>query len=279
MKTKLTFAKRFELKYHFPFIEAKTEEIGADLKGSEFLPETGLATCKRHIWVAKTVLRCLKAFKFVQDEAPQVFGTTNLDDMTIATSRNAHTILQIRAAQHYFTNPDRSKEDFPVHAFYKARAQYVSALRAIFSEGHSHCQSLLALSWVDDFLNFDITLSKYSKTKILILDISANGMRLLQWDQFERMEQFVHGNLIRQNSAMKCMRSVFLGTAPDISSSATPVSRCAERQSAASTSSADPMVCKSYKLQPRTAPSASRPPVQYRELRVTRIPKRRTRSV
>lgn len=37
-KTTLTVAKTMELEFSFPFIEAKTEDIEADLKGSSFLP-------------------------------------------------------------------------------------------------------------------------------------------------------------------------------------------------------------------------------------------------
>lgn len=171
LKTMLTFAKTFELEYGFPFIEAKTEDIGADLKGSNFLPRASLATCKRHIRVAKTMLRCPEALKFVQDDAPDVFGATHLDDKTLATSRSADTLLLLRAAQHYLQNPDRPKGEFPVHEFYKAGARYVSALRALFSIVRSHNQSLFASSGFDGFLDFEITLSKSSKSKIKVLDV------------------------------------------------------------------------------------------------------------
>lgn len=51
----LTFAKTFKLLYVLPFIEANTEDIGADGKGSIILPKASLATCQRHIYVAKTM--------------------------------------------------------------------------------------------------------------------------------------------------------------------------------------------------------------------------------
>lgn len=47
LKTMLKFAITFELEYGFPFIEANTEDIGADLKRSKLLPGAILATCKR----------------------------------------------------------------------------------------------------------------------------------------------------------------------------------------------------------------------------------------
>lgn len=47
------------------------------------------------------MLRCPEALKFVQDEEPEVSGAAHLDDSTLATSRNADTLLLLCAAQHY----------------------------------------------------------------------------------------------------------------------------------------------------------------------------------
>lgn len=95
-------------------------------------------------------------------------------------------------------NVDRRNDKFPVHAFYKAKAQYVSAFRARLSEVRSHNQFLFASFGFDGFLDFEITFSNPSRTKNKILDVIANEMRLLRWDQGERVEQFEHGSLERQ---------------------------------------------------------------------------------
>lgn len=53
--------KTFELDYDFSFIEAKTEDIRADFKGSILLEETCSAICKGHIRIAETMLLCTEA--------------------------------------------------------------------------------------------------------------------------------------------------------------------------------------------------------------------------
>lgn len=44
------------------------------------------------------MLRCSKVLEFVQNNAPKVFDATHLGDDTLATSRNAHTVLIFCAA-------------------------------------------------------------------------------------------------------------------------------------------------------------------------------------
>lgn len=84
------------------------------------------------------MLRWPEALKFFQDEARQVFGTSHLDDKTLANSKNDDTVLLLRAAEHDLTNSDMWKVDFSVFGFYKAGAQYVSTLWALFMAVLSH---------------------------------------------------------------------------------------------------------------------------------------------
>lgn len=72
------------------------------------------------------MLRFPEALKIVQDEARDVFGATHVDDETLATSKNANTVFLNHAYQHYLTNTDKPKNDFPVYVFCNAAAQYVS---------------------------------------------------------------------------------------------------------------------------------------------------------
>lgn len=83
--------------------------IGVDPKRFNVLPRACLATSKRYIQIAKIVLRCFQALKFVQDEARKVVGATHLNDETIASSRNTSMVLLIRSAQHNLTNQDKPK--------------------------------------------------------------------------------------------------------------------------------------------------------------------------
>lgn len=106
IKTNLTFTKRFQLKYGFPFIGAKTEHLQVDSKGSNFLLGESSATCKRNIGVAHTMLQCFEALKFQKDETFEVFGAMNLGNKTLATSKNTDTMLLLSAAQYFLTNPD-----------------------------------------------------------------------------------------------------------------------------------------------------------------------------
>lgn len=62
-----------ELQYGFTFIDAKTEDIAVDLKGSKILPGASLAICKQHTQVAETILRCSELLEYVQDESVRCF--------------------------------------------------------------------------------------------------------------------------------------------------------------------------------------------------------------
>lgn len=75
------------------------------------------------------------------------------------------------------------------------------------------------------------------------------------------------------------MCTAFIETAPDVSSSATSVRRQADLRSATSTSTANLFLPKHSRLRPQTAPSASHYPDQYRQSRVSQIPKKCTRTI
>lgn len=118
LKTILMFAKIFEVRCGSLLIEVKIEDIGADIKSYGFLPEASLTTFRRHIRVNKTILRRPEALlKSIQNEIPEVFGATHLDDEAIVFSGNADTVLLFRANRHYLSNTDRRRGDFPVHTF------------------------------------------------------------------------------------------------------------------------------------------------------------------
>lgn len=62
-KTVLPFAETFAPSYNFCCTEANTKNIGAETEVSDFLSRASVATCKRHIWVAKTTLQSLQCWK------------------------------------------------------------------------------------------------------------------------------------------------------------------------------------------------------------------------
>lgn len=82
----------------------------------------------------KTALWYPAAFKFNQNQGPEAMIVSCFDERTLATFSNSNTIMLLRAAERYLPNPDKSKGNFPVHAFYKVSAQYFSALVVLFLE-------------------------------------------------------------------------------------------------------------------------------------------------
>lgn len=140
-KTMLTSAEPLEVEYCFPIIDAKTDDIAVDLRGTNFLLGASSASCKRHIGIIETILQWHEAVEFVWDDAPDVICTTHLDDKKLAISRDADTLLLLPAGPHYLSNTDRQKRTFPVHVFHKAEAQYVSALGVLFWDVRSHNHS------------------------------------------------------------------------------------------------------------------------------------------
>lgn len=94
--TTVKFAKAFEQNYNYAFIEVNTEDLNPDRKGSHFLLGASLKTCKRHVPVVKTILRCLASVKFDQDETTELFGAPHLDWKTLVSSRNVVTVFLFR---------------------------------------------------------------------------------------------------------------------------------------------------------------------------------------
>lgn len=80
------------------------------------------------------MLRLPEALQIVQDEVVERFWLIHLDYKSLLTSTNADTTLLLCISQQDLTNPGRPKVDFPVQAFYKAGAKYISALKANFAE-------------------------------------------------------------------------------------------------------------------------------------------------
>lgn len=123
-----------------------------------------------------------------------------------------------------------------------------------------------ASSEFEDFLDAEITVSKISKTMIKILDIFAYEMRFLRWDQGKSMARLVHGDLQRPKSATDRMRTVSIETDPDVSSSATSLSRQPDDRSFTSASRADISITESFRACPCAAHCVSCLAVQYRNL-------------
>lgn len=177
-------------------------------------------------------------------------------------------MLPLSEAQYYITNPDRPQRDFRFYPFYKAGAQYMSLLWAMFLEVRRHNQYLSASSAFNEILDFVITSSNHSKTNIKILDEFANGVRLFLGNQSWQMGEFENGNILRQKRAMKHFLTIFLKTALGVSSNATPISRHPDLRSAATPSSADLIVPKSCMLCQQTTHSTSCSRVQCHVWRV-----------
>lgn len=136
----------------------KTEDTGEDFKMSDFLPKASSVTCKQYIRVEKTLLQFSKEVKFFRVKYPILWA------QRIWTTRRLKLPGDIShsgcvARPH---KPRQANGDLPDHAFHKAGAQYVSALRALFLQGHSLDQFSFVSTSFDRFRNFEITLSKSS---------------------------------------------------------------------------------------------------------------------
>lgn len=142
LKTMLMFDKKFVLEYGFSLTEGKAKGIAADLKGSNFLPEAGLATYERHTLVVKTSLRCSKALKCVQDEAPENFDSKQLDEKTLETFKISDTMLLFRVAQPYLSNTDTPRGDLPAHAF----ARLERSTRVLSGRFYRRCAATSSIS-------------------------------------------------------------------------------------------------------------------------------------
>lgn len=218
--------------------------------------------------IPKATLLCHEVLIFVQDHTPEVFGTTHLENETLANSRNADKVFLFCAAQHHLTSPDRSKGDFSFHTYYKARTQYETILQAHISELRSR-QSLFGSSGFDRYLDFELTFSKSPKNRIKILDVITNAIRSLRWGQRKRMTQFEHRYRVCQKTPMNRMRTVFPETylnvrfSSDCAAAVVLISRQPDIQSATSASCADLIVTERFGHRLHTTHSASRPLVQY----------------
>lgn len=109
LKTLIIFPIMLDLEHGFPFIDAKTDNMWADLRESNFLAGASLGSCNRHIRISETLLWCPESLKLVQVETLNVIGIAHRDDKMLATSRNADKMLLVRAAPHHLTNPDGPK--------------------------------------------------------------------------------------------------------------------------------------------------------------------------
>lgn len=85
--------KEIELKIGLRFFEARILHIGAEFKASMFFLGASVAKCKRHIRVAKTMLRCHVALDIVQAKASVVFGLFHRNDLILASSKNLNNAI------------------------------------------------------------------------------------------------------------------------------------------------------------------------------------------
>lgn len=60
------------------------------------------------MWGSKLYLWCLKAAKFIENDAPNLFVFTDLDDRTFYSASKEYSVLLLKAAARYLLNPARS---------------------------------------------------------------------------------------------------------------------------------------------------------------------------
>lgn len=156
------FAKIFELDYGFRFTEARTDDIKANIKASNFLPRESVAICKRQIHEALIMMRCPEALKPVQNDASEILGVFCVDDRTHVTSSDSKMLFLFRADKGYFTKRNSLEGDFPVYDLCNAGAQHVCALCTLFSDVRSINWSLVVPARFEGFLAYKETEPKTS---------------------------------------------------------------------------------------------------------------------
>lgn len=74
------------------------------------------------------------ALEFVQNEAPDVFEVTHLDDKILSTSSNLDMVLLFFAAKRQLIYSEKPTDNVSIRAAYKTGAQFLFAIRALFSK-------------------------------------------------------------------------------------------------------------------------------------------------
>lgn len=186
----LTFSRTLQLEQKFCFNDPKTVDTEADFKAFNICSESCVATCKRKICVAIIMLRFSAALELVHVINLDVCRFWYFDHRTrLESSSHWAIILFRRAAKQYLTNPEETKEYFPLYVFYKASSLSASALQALYSKKRYTEHSLFTLVVFSGFLNHETAQFKSSISKIEILEIFLNEKGLFQQDQSDRMEQ------------------------------------------------------------------------------------------
>lgn len=173
LRNKVIFAKLFELEYGVRFTDTKTEGVEADPMASVLRSIESVATCKRHICMAKKWMRYHAAFQFFRGNATDVFGA-----FILSIGPLQHPVTRLQSC--YFALLRFLYQTLTVQkvtpcwrglAFFEATVQYVSALRTPLTEEQSTSWSSLESSGLNGFPAYKITQSRQSKYTIRMLEM------------------------------------------------------------------------------------------------------------
>lgn len=100
-----------------------------------------------------------------------------MNDTTLKTSRNADTVAPSHCPALPFKHRPSKKIFSPSSILQGWSAVYECSLGAFHGNAQPQLVFLFVSSWLDGFLNFEITLSMSLKPNFKILDVFANEMR------------------------------------------------------------------------------------------------------
>lgn len=98
---------------------------------------------------------------------------------------------------------------------YKAGAQCLSALDAIFSVKCNNHMSLLVSFGFTGFLDYEMAQFMMLKSKIMLLEMFFNELWLFKCDHGNRMDRYQYKSQAYKVNGIKCMRTLFHGTSSE----------------------------------------------------------------
>lgn len=87
-----------------------------------------------HSRIGKLMMRSPAALTYVESDAESVVGGTHPNDRTLMSAPEQDKLPFLNAAQRYLTNPATPREKLLAHSFYATAAQFLLALRNLFTD-------------------------------------------------------------------------------------------------------------------------------------------------
>lgn len=186
LKIILTFARSFEIQYRVSILEASNGNIFEGLQASNLLQGASEMWCLRHFGIAKFLLCCSSAFWYIEEEVPDIFGVTHVQDGLLLTASFEDAVLLLVGARRYVANPNMLKGGLTARAFNKEALQCARLLHVLYSSIMDSNADKIGSGVFGDFLAVDVPHTKTTLTTAL--DIFSDDMKLIQDDVCEKIK-------------------------------------------------------------------------------------------